>query len=42
MNFNQFINNYLIYSFPIDRMLKYDSGSKSVDILCDIQALQLL
>ena len=35
LNYNQFLNNYLIYSFPLDRMLKYDSGSKSVDILCD-------
>ena len=35
LNYNEFLNNYLIYSFPLDRMLKYDSGSKSVDILCD-------
>ena len=35
LNYNQFLNNYLIYSFPLDRMLKYDSGSKSVDISCD-------
>ena len=35
LNYNQFLNNYLIYSFPFDRMLKYDSGSKSVDISCD-------
>ena len=34
-NYNQFIKNNLIYSFPLDRMLKYDSGSKSVDISCD-------
>ena len=30
LNCNQFINNYLIYSFPLDRMLKYDSRNKSV------------
>ena len=24
-----------MYSFPLDRVLKYDSGSKSVDISCD-------
>ena len=35
LNYNQFVNNYLIYSFPLDRMLKYDSGSKSVDISCN-------
>ena len=32
LNYNQFVDNYLIYSFPLDRVLKYDSGSKSVDI----------
>ena len=26
LNYNQFLNNYLIYSFPLDRMLKHDSG----------------
>ena len=35
LNYNQFVDNYLIYSFPLDRVLKYDSGSKSVDISCD-------
>ena len=35
LNYNQFLNNHLIYSFPFDRMLKYDSGSKSVAISCD-------
>ena len=34
LNYNQFVDNYLICSFPIDRMLKYDSGTKSVDISC--------
>ena len=34
LNYNQFVDNYLIYSFPLDRMLKYDSGSKSVDTSC--------
>ena len=34
LNYNQFHNNYLIYSFPVDRMLKYDSGTKSIDISC--------
>ena len=29
---NQFINNYLIYAFPLDRMLKNDSGNKSITI----------
>ena len=32
LNYNQFLNNYLIYSFPIDRMLKNDSGAKSIII----------
>ena len=35
LNYNQFVKNYLIYSFPINRMLKYDSSSKSIDISCD-------
>ena len=35
LNYNQFGNNYLIYSFPINRMLKYDSGTKSIDISCN-------
>ena len=35
LNYNQFVSNYLIYSFPINRMLKYDSGTKSIDISCD-------
>ena len=35
LNYNQFVDNYLIYSFPLHRVLKYDSGSKSVDISCD-------
>ena len=35
LNYNQFLNNYSIYSFPFDKVLKYDSGSKSVDISCD-------
>ena len=30
LNYNQFLNNYLIYSFPLDRMLKNDSGNKSI------------
>ena len=32
LNYNQFLNNYLIYGFPLDRMLKNDSGSKSIII----------
>ena len=32
LNYNQFLNNYLIYSFPLDRMLKHDSGNKSITI----------
>ena len=32
LNYNQFLNNYLIYGFPLDRMLKHDSGSKSIII----------
>ena len=32
LNYNQFINNYLVYSFPLDRMLKNDSGNKSIII----------
>ena len=35
LNYNQVVNNYLIYSFPINRMLKYDSGTKSIDISCN-------
>ena len=35
LNYNQFFNNYLIYSFPLDRMLKYDPGNKSIDIIGD-------
>ena len=32
IDYNQFKNNYLIYSFPLDRMLKNDSGSKYIII----------
>ena len=32
VNYNQFLNNYLIYGFPLDRMLKYDCGNKSINI----------
>ena len=32
LNYNQFLDNYLIYSFPLDRMLKNDSGNKSIII----------
>ena len=32
LNYNRFLNNYLIYSFPLDRMLKHDSGNKSIII----------
>ena len=32
LNYNQFLNNYLIYGFSLDRMLKYDSGNKSINI----------
>ena len=32
LDYNKFLNNYLIYSFPLDRMLKNDSGSKSIII----------
>ena len=35
LNDNQFVNNYLIYSFSINRMLKHDSGTKSIDISCN-------
>ena len=35
LNYNQFLNNYLIYSFPLDRMLKYDPGNKLIDIIGD-------
>ena len=31
-NYNQFLNNYLIYGFPLDRMLKHDSVNKSIII----------
>ena len=30
LNCNQFLNNYLIYSFPLDRVLKYDSSNESI------------
>ena len=30
LNYNQFLNYYLIYGFPLDRMLKNDSGNKSI------------
>ena len=30
LNYYQFLKNYLIYAFPLDRMLKNDSGNKSV------------
>ena len=32
LNYNQFLKNYLIYAFPLDRMLKHDSGNKSIII----------
>ena len=32
LNYNQFLKNYLIYSFPLDRMLKNDSGNKAIII----------
>ena len=32
LNYYQFLDNYLIYSFPLDRMLKHDSGNKSIII----------
>ena len=32
INYNQFLKNYLIYAFPLDRMLKNDSGNKSIII----------
>ena len=32
LNYNQFLENYLIYSFPLDRMLKHYSGNKSIII----------
>ena len=32
LDYNQFLNNYLIYGFPLDRMLKHESGNKSIII----------
>ena len=32
LNYNQFLNNSLMYAFPLDRMLKNDSGNKSIII----------
>ena len=32
LTYNQFLNNYLIYGFPLDRVLKHDSGNKSIII----------
>ena len=34
-NYNQFLENYLVYSFSLDRMLKHDSGNKSIIINCE-------
>ena len=45
LDYNQFLNNYLIYSFPLDRMLKHYSGSNlllSMENLIIIQVHQLL
>ena len=35
LNYNKLLDSYLIYSFPFDRMLKYDSGKKSIHIEVD-------
>ena len=32
LNYNQFLESYLIYAFSLDRMLKNDSGNKSIII----------
>ena len=32
LNYNQFVDNYLIYSCPLDRILKHNSGNKSIII----------
>ena len=32
LNYNRFLNNYLICDFLLDRMLKYDSRNKSINI----------
>ena len=32
LNYNQFLDNYLIHSFPLDKKLKHDSGNKSIII----------
>ena len=32
LNYNQFLNTYLVYSFQLDRMLKNDSGNKCIII----------
>ena len=32
LNYKQFLNNYLIYGFTLDGMLKHDSGNKSIII----------
>ena len=32
LNYDEFLNNYSVYSFPLDRMLKHDSGNRSIII----------
>ena len=32
LNYNEFLKNYLVYAFPLDKMLKHDSGNKSIII----------
>ena len=33
LNYSQFLNNYLIYSFPLERMIRNNYASKSINIM---------
>ena len=33
LNYSQFLNNYLIYSFPLERMIKNDFANKFINIM---------
>ena len=33
LNYSQFLNNYLIYCFPLERMIKNDFANKFVNIM---------
>ena len=33
LNYSQFLNNYLIYCFPLERMIKNDFANKFINIM---------